>query len=130
MSPIQPFDDDAFQRLQEHFHNPHHQGRCVNPTHSATVDNPMCGDWVRLEIRVSPDQIVAEAWFEAGGCVLSRAAASLLAEYVEGKQLHDIAAIRPELMLDLVAIRLSPRRMNCALLALCALRDSLRANFP
>ncbi|HEX7703322.1 MAG TPA: SUF system NifU family Fe-S cluster assembly protein [Kofleriaceae bacterium] len=62
--------------IVDHDRNPRHEGPLPNATHSATVDNPLCGDVVTMRFVVE-DGVIKDAAFEGRGCALSRASASI-----------------------------------------------------
>jgi len=70
--------------LLEHFRNPHNAGALENATATAEVVNPVCGDVLRLSVRVEEGRINA-ARFKAQGCVASIAASSILTDLLTGK---------------------------------------------
>jgi nitrogen fixation NifU-like protein len=142
--PAPPSDlDNLYQAIiVEHDRAPRHAGRLPDATHQATVDNPLCGDVVTVQARVT-DGIVHDIAFEARGCALSRAAASIMTTMVHG---HDATAARalatrfeefvqsapdapiPDALGDLGAfagVRRFRSRRVCALLAFRALLASL-----
>jgi len=63
--------------IVEHDRSPKHEGPLPGATHEATVDNPLCGDVVTMRLVVDGD-VIREAAFEARGCALARAGASML----------------------------------------------------
>lgn len=63
--------------IVEHDRHPRHEGPLPGATHVATADNPLCGDVVTIRFIVDNGTVTAAA-FEARGCALSRAAASML----------------------------------------------------
>ena len=73
-----------------HDRAPHHAGTLPDPTHQATVDNPLCGDVVTVQSQVV-DGVVRAIAFEGRGCALSRAAASIMTTMVHD---HDVSAVR------------------------------------
>jgi nitrogen fixation protein NifU and related proteins len=75
-------------QLLDHFHNPRNAGEIPNPDASAEVENPVCGDVLRLTLKVSVGRI-AEARFKAKGCVPAMACASALTELIVGKTLSE-----------------------------------------
>jgi nitrogen fixation NifU-like protein len=88
--------NDALRQLYqaiivEHGKSPRHQGPLPGATHEATVDNPLCGDQVTLRLVMDGD-LIREAAFEARGCTLSVAAASLLATQLRGAAVADARA--------------------------------------
>ncbi len=68
----------------DHFQNPRNTGELGNPSGYADVSNPVCGDILRLAIRVVGGRIV-ETRFRAKGCVSAVAASSILTELMLGK---------------------------------------------
>jgi nitrogen fixation NifU-like protein len=72
--------------IVEHSKSPRRQGPLPGATHESTVDNPLCGDQVTLRLIIDGD-LVRDAAFEALGCALSIAAASLLSTAVAGASL-------------------------------------------
>lgn len=74
--------DQLYQAtIVDHDRAPRHWGRLVDATHRATLDNPLCGDVVTIELALA-DGAIRELRFEGRGCALSRAAASIMATQV------------------------------------------------
>jgi nitrogen fixation NifU-like protein len=71
-------------QLLDHFQNPRNAGEVTNPTASVEVSNPVCGDILRVTVRVEKGRIV-EAKFLCRGCTTSIACASRLTELLIGK---------------------------------------------
>jgi nitrogen fixation NifU-like protein len=82
-------------QLLDHFQNPRNAGDVTNPDATAEVENPVCGDVVRLTLKMK-DGKIAEVAFKAKGCVPAMACASALTELVVGKNISDARAIRDE----------------------------------
>jgi nitrogen fixation NifU-like protein len=79
--------DDLYQAtIVDHDRAPRNYGSLAGATHQATVDNPLCGDTITVQVRVV-DGAVQDIAFEARGCVLSRAAASIMTTMVRGASL-------------------------------------------
>jgi nitrogen fixation NifU-like protein len=70
--------------IVDHDRAPRNAGPLPGATHHATIDNPLCGDVVTLHLLVE-DGVIRTATFDAHGCALSRAAASILTTH-----LHDL----------------------------------------
>ena len=79
--------------------------------------NPLCGDRLRLTMRVR-DGKIAEVGWDGEGCAISQAAASMLGETLVGKTLEEAQHISKEDILDMLGIELGPVRLKCALLSL------------
>jgi nitrogen fixation NifU-like protein len=75
----------------DYFKNPRNAGELPDATTVVEVENPVCGDILRLAVRVE-DGKIAEARFQTRGCVTSIACSSLLTEMLVGKTLVEAAA--------------------------------------
>jgi nitrogen fixation NifU-like protein len=118
------YKDLYHERLLDYFHHPRKKGTIEQPDFSTGVHNPSCGDSVTIQGIISQEMLVT-CRFQAQGCVISGAAASLLMEYAEGKSLKEILGYTSQTMLDLVGLSLGPTRIRCALLALEALQAGI-----
>ncbi len=115
------------EHILDHYESPYHRGSCPHFTHADEGDNPLCGDVVRIELRVNGEGIVEEAWFSGDGCCISQAAASMLVESVEGKPADEVQGLTAEEMLELFGVRLTPNRQKCCLLSWRVLQTALAA---
>lgn len=110
--------------ILEHYRNPKNKGRLDPADFSAADVNPLCGDEVRIDLRVE-DGRVAEVKFDGRGCAVSQASASILTEMVEGKTLDEVKALTKDDLLEEIGIPVSPARMKCALLPLKVLKSGV-----
>lgn len=85
-------------------------------------DNPLCGDVVRIDVRLDEENRVQEVTWTGDGCAISQASASLLTEEIKGMTLEAIKAFPKERLLDLIGVPLSMARVKCALLSLKVLK--------
>lgn len=83
----------------DHFKNPRHAGELENGGIEVEVTNPVCGDTMRLSVRMEAGR-VAEARFLAQGCVTSIACGSVLAERMQGEPAAELAKITPNQISD------------------------------
>jgi nitrogen fixation protein NifU and related proteins len=88
-------------------------------------ENPLCGDHIRIDLRLGQDGRVSEAAFSGHGCAISQASADLLLESIINKSLDEIKALTKEDVLDLLGIELGPVRLKCALLSLKVLKSGV-----
>lgn len=122
MNDTSEIDVETF--LREHFEDSEYRGRLENPSYSQEFLNRSCGDQVVLDLLVSQNQI-QQAVFEAQGCMISQSAASILCEFIQGKSIAQLKQFDAPHMLELIRTPLSPRRMQCGLLAFKALKQTL-----
>jgi nitrogen fixation NifU-like protein len=115
--------DDFYRELIiDRYQNPHYRGE-LNP-HDITFEdsNPLCGDELRIDLRVDEEDNILEAAFNGRGCAISLASADLLLESIQGKSLSEVKDLSKEDILDLLGIELGPVRLKCALLSLKVLK--------
>lgn len=111
--------DDLYrEQIIDRYKNPRMRGKLDPHDFSYQDDNPLCGDRIRVDIRLGEDGRVSEAAFSGEGCAISQASADLLTEAVVGKSLDEIKALDKEDVLELLGIELGPVRLKCALLSL------------
>jgi nitrogen fixation NifU-like protein len=111
---------DDFYRdyILDHYRNPRNFGTLENPDATAEDLNPLCGDQIRMDLRVDADGNVTDVRFSGKGCAISQASASMLTESIVGMKLTDVARLPKEAVLENVGIGISPTRMKCAMLGL------------
>ncbi len=111
--------DDLYRdQIIDRYKNPHHRGILDPNDITYEDDNPLCGDHIRIDLRLDENNRVAEAAFSGRGCSISQASADLLVESIIGKDLEEVKALTKEDVLDMLGIELGPVRLKCALLSL------------
>ena len=108
--------------LLDHFRHPRNYGSLEAPDVSHEAFNPLCGDRIRIELKLDRE-IVREARFKGDGCAISIAAASLLTELVVGTKIGEV--ISEDQLISALQSDIQPARIQCAILPLTALRDAL-----
>jgi len=90
--------DDAIYNdfIKSLSHDLTHAGMIECPDCEATLNNPLCGDQVTIQLRLE-DQHIADLRHQVRGCMLSKASAALLASYSRGRTLQDIIELRRSL---------------------------------
>jgi nitrogen fixation NifU-like protein len=115
--------DDLYRELIiDRYKNPHFRGHLDPHDISFEDDNPLCGDHIRIDLRVSEDGKVQDAVFDGHGCAISQASADLLMESIRGKPVDEVKQMSKEDILDMLGIDLGPVRLKCALLSLKVLK--------
>ena len=135
--------------ILDHARNPRHFHKLDDATHSAEGINPLCGDKLKLYVRVDDNDVITAAAFEGSGCAISVASASLLTDLVtglsrdkaidcfnevtgrltdpDGHVSQDIE-VNLEKVHALDGVREYPSRVKCATLAWHALRSAMRGH--
>jgi len=112
-------------QVLDHFQNPRNPGEVADADATAEIENPACGDILRLTLKVQ-ERRIAEVRFKAKGCVAAIACGSALTELARGKTLDEAQALRRE---DVSAALggLPQGSSHAAQLALDALSGALRS---
>jgi nitrogen fixation NifU-like protein len=115
--------DDLYREvIIERYKMPQFRGELDPNDITFEDDNPLCGDHIRVDLRLDESDVVTEAAFSGQGCAISQASADLSMESVVGKTLTEVKALSREDVLDLLGIELGPVRLKCALLSLKVLK--------
>lgn len=115
--------DDLYRELIiDRYQNPLYRG-VLEPNDITFEDsNPLCGDEIRIDLRVGENGNVTEAVFNGHGCAISQASADLLIESILGKSVEEVKELKKQDVLDMLGIELGPVRLKCALLSLKVLK--------
>jgi nitrogen fixation protein NifU and related proteins len=115
--------DDLYREMIiDRYKDPLMKGVLDPHDYSYEDDNPLCGDKIRVDLRVDGGNTVTEAAFSGVGCAISQASADLLIESVVGKTLDQVKALSKDDILEMLGIELGPVRLKCALLSLKVLK--------
>lgn len=112
--------------ILEHWKNPHNYGELEKADIDIADVNLLCGDDVRLMMKLDNDTI-KQITFTGRGCAISQASSSILTDLVTGKQIEDIKHISPEDFLEELGVELTPARTKCALLSFSTLQKGLQS---
>ena len=84
--------DDLYRDfILDHYRHPRNAGTLENPDATFEDNNPLCGDRIRMDVRIADDRI-EDVRFNGRGCAISQASASLLTEAVKGKTVAEVSA--------------------------------------
>jgi nitrogen fixation NifU-like protein len=110
-------------QLLDHFKNPRHAGDLQDSDAVVEIENPVCGDVIRLSLKMNAGRIAAIA-FKAKGCVPAMACGSALTELALGKTVSEARKVSREDVIRHVD-GLPPASTHAAQLALDALSAAL-----
>src|SRR5579859_5223290 len=118
---------DMYQEIiLQHYRSPHNFGELTGADLVGEESNPLCGDHIRLQLKLDAARSSVEAVrFDGDGCAISMASASLLTDRLKGKSLEEVGRLTRDDVIQLLGIPLSPVRVKCALTGFAALGRAL-----
>ena len=115
------------KKLIKHFRNPKNMGKIKNPDGVATLGNPVCGDVMRLFIKVGKkdgEEHIKDIKFQTLGCAAAIASSSMLTLMVKGKSLKEAEKISRKTIVEVLG-GLPPQKIHCSVLAVDALKKAI-----
>jgi nitrogen fixation NifU-like protein len=109
--------------LLDHFQNPRNAGSLPDADLIGEAGNPVCGDRMRLYLKLDGEKVTA-ARFQTFGCSVAIAASSMLTELVVGRDLKDLSALRNSEIAEALG-GLPAHKVGCSVLAEEALKSAL-----
>jgi nitrogen fixation NifU-like protein len=110
--------------IRERWRRPRFRGELTDATATAEDVNPLCGDRVRMQLRLEDGQVRA-ARFAGDSCAICAASADVVAELVEGRARAEAAALQATDVLAVLQADVRPTRMRCVTLPLTVLGKAL-----
>jgi nitrogen fixation NifU-like protein len=111
------------EKVLEHYQNPHNVGEIEDADGTGVVGNPVCGDMMKITIKVRDDRI-EDVKFKTFGCGAAIATTSMVTELVRGKTLEEALQVTNRDVADALD-GLPPIKMHCSLLAEEAIKAAI-----
>jgi len=106
------------QQILDHYKNPRNYGKLEDPTFTHIGENPMCGDEIRMDVKLDDDEeTIEQVAFSGDGCAISQASASMLSKELRGKTVDELLEMDRDDVVDMLGVDISPMRVKCAVLA-------------
>jgi nitrogen fixation protein NifU and related proteins len=120
---------DIYRELiLDYYRNPRNYGKLDPHDIEFKDSNPLCGDEIEIQVRVSQDKMMEEVKFIGKGCAISQASASMLTELAKGRPLEWVKELsKGDILKMLGTSDLGPARIKCALLSMKVLKSGVYA---
>ncbi|MEJ2636313.1 MAG: SUF system NifU family Fe-S cluster assembly protein [Calditrichia bacterium] len=137
--------EELYQEIiLDHYKHPHNFGEGQPTCTAVELDNPVCGDHIKLMLEIDEKGIVKDVKFSGGGCAISVASASIMTDEIKGKSVAEVEKIVGDVLKtlrgeqdpdsldeygDLVALKgvtRYPVRVKCATLSWHAVQDAIK----
>ncbi|MFO7872597.1 MAG: Fe-S cluster assembly scaffold protein NifU [Candidatus Undinarchaeales archaeon] len=111
------------KKVMVHFKNPKNMGELENPDAVGEVGNPVCGDVMKVYLKIENDKI-EDIKFQTFGCAAAIATSSMITELAKGKTLEEAVKITNDDVANSLE-GLPPLKMHCSNLAADALKEAI-----
>lgn len=111
-------------KVMDHFNNPRNVGKIDGADAVGEVGNPVCGDIIKLYLKIE-DDIIQDVKFKTFGCGAAIATSSMVTELVKGKNLDDALKISNQTVAEALDGLPAPK-MHCSNLAADALHKAIK----
>jgi nitrogen fixation NifU-like protein len=133
--------------ILDHYRKPRNKGELADANRTVHMQNPVCGDEVRLQLRLR-EGLIEEARFEGQGCSISQASVSMMTQLLRGRTVADARTLSERFrtmmhgnaeaakdrslgdLRALAGVSQFPVRIKCALLAWEALGEAVTGQDP
>lgn len=111
------------KKVIKHFKNPKFAGKIKNPDGVAQVGNPICGDVLKISLKVK-DNIIKNIKFQTYGCIAAIASSDVMCELAKGKTLGKALKIKYKDVIKKLG-DLPPIKYHCSVLSIQALKKAI-----
>ncbi len=113
------------EKVMDHFRNPRNVGVIENADGVGEVGNPVCGDIMKIYLKINDDQIIDDVKFETFGCGSAIASSSMATELIKGKPLDEALKLTNKAVTEALD-GLPAHKLHCSVLAEEAIKKAVK----
>lgn len=113
------------EKVMDHFRNPRNVGVIDDADGVGEVGNPVCGDIMKIYLKINDDQIIDDVKFETFGCGSAIASSSMATELIKGKPLSEALQLTNKAVTEALD-GLPPHKLHCSVLAEEAIKSAVK----
>ena len=111
-------------KVMDHFRNPRNVGVLEDANGVGEVGNPVCGDIMKMYLKVNDDEIIEDVKFETFGCGSAIASSSMATELIKGKSVEEALSLTNKAVAEALD-GLPAHKMHCSVLAEEAIKSAI-----
>ncbi|MBP3263204.1 Fe-S cluster assembly scaffold protein NifU [Pseudobutyrivibrio sp.] len=113
------------EKVMDHFRNPRNVGVIDDADGVGEVGNPVCGDIMKIYLKINDEQIIDDVKFETFGCGSAIASSSMATELIKGKPLDEALQLTNKAVTEALD-GLPPHKLHCSVLAEEAIKSAVK----
>lgn len=113
------------EKVMDHFRNPRNVGVIENADGVGEVGNPVCGDIMKIYLKINSDQIIEEVKFETFGCGSAIASSSMATELIKGQPVSEAMKLTNKAVTEALD-GLPAHKIHCSVLAEEAIKKAVK----
>jgi nitrogen fixation protein NifU and related proteins len=115
------------EKVMEHFRHPHNMGEIENPDAQGEVGNPVCGDMMKVTMKINPEtKVIEDIKFKTFGCVSAIACSSVTTDMLMGKTVEDAKKLTKQDIVNELG-QLPAIKLHCSILSNEAIQKAIEA---
>ena len=111
-------------KVMDHFRNPRNVGVLEDANGVGEVGNPVCGDIMKMYLKINDDEIIEDVKFETFGCGSAIASSSMATELIKGKSVEEALSLTTKAVAEALD-GLPAHKMHCSVLAEEAIKSAI-----
>lgn len=113
------------EKVMDHFRNPRNVGVIEDADGVGEVGNPVCGDIMKIYLKINDEQVISEVKFETFGCGSAIASSSMATELIKDKPLSEALKLTNKAVTEALD-GLPPQKLHCSVLAEEAIKKAVK----